>query len=150
VTPVEPPVLSPASFTSLVPARLLDTRGLSTVDGQFQGGGPLVLGQTVELTVANRGGVPIDADSVALNVTVTEGSGPGFVTVYPCGSQRPLTSSLNFVVGQSVPNAVITSRQERRTTRSCRLGCWTHERARRRSTGNSKVVAQWLLMERWS
>jgi CSLREA domain-containing protein len=105
--PPEPPDSSPASFVSLQPARLLDTRGQPTVDGQFQGGGPVGQGGTVELTVANRGGVPIDADAVVLNVTVTEGAGPGFVTVYPCGSSRPLTSNLNFSPGQSVPNAVI-------------------------------------------
>jgi hypothetical protein len=41
-----------------------------------------------------------------LNVTVAEPDGSGFVTVYPCGT-RPLASSLNFVAGQVVPNAVI-------------------------------------------
>jgi hypothetical protein len=33
---------------------------------------------------------------------------PGFVTVYPCGIDPPLASNLNFVDGQTVPNAVIT------------------------------------------
>ena len=87
------------------PAR--DATDLPTVDGLFQGGGLVGRGGTVELTVAERGGVPIDAESVALNVTVTETVGPGFVTVYPCGSQQPLASNLNYVGGQTVPNAVI-------------------------------------------
>jgi len=43
---------------------------------------------------------------VALNVTVTEPGGPGFLTVFPCGP-RPLASNLNFVAGQNVPNHVI-------------------------------------------
>jgi len=42
-------------------------------------------------------------------VTVVDGEAPnegGFVTVYPCGT-RPDASNLNFVFGQTVPNAVI-------------------------------------------
>ena len=107
--PPTPPTTSSSSFTSLQPARLLETRpGLTTVDGLFQGGGLVGRGQTIELTVADRGGVPLDAEAVALNVTVTESVGSGFVTVFPCGSQQPLASNLNYVTGQTVPNAVIT------------------------------------------
>jgi len=109
--PPRPPNTSAESFVSLQPARLLETRtgnGLTTVDGQFQGIGQLGRGQTIELQVAGRGGVPADAESAVLNVTVTEPVGSGFVTVFPCGSQRPLASNVNYVAGQSVPNAVIS------------------------------------------
>src|SRR5262249_11125121 len=44
--------------------------------------------------------------AVSLNVTSTEQAGDGFVTAYPCGS-RPLASSVNFVAGRDVANAVI-------------------------------------------
>jgi hypothetical protein len=44
--------------------------------------------------------------AVSLNVTVTEPDGAGYVTVYPCGT-KPLASSLNYVAGQTIPNAVI-------------------------------------------
>jgi hypothetical protein len=44
--------------------------------------------------------------AVALNVTVTDPSGAGFITVYPCGS-RTLVANVNYVAGQTVPNAVI-------------------------------------------
>ena len=44
--------------------------------------------------------------AISMNVTVTEPDGPGFVTVYPCGTQ-PNASSLNYVAGQTIPNAVI-------------------------------------------
>ncbi|HEY0519406.1 MAG TPA: hypothetical protein VGC84_07920, partial [Ilumatobacteraceae bacterium] len=64
-------------------------------------------GGTLELTVNGRGEVPLDAEAVVMNVTVTEASAAGFLTVYPCGSQRPLSSNLNFVTGGTVPNAVI-------------------------------------------
>ncbi len=98
-----------ASFTSLQPARLLDTRaGASTVDATFAGGGALGGGATVDLTVAGRGGVPAGGvGAVVLNVTVTGPTAPGFVTVYPAGSPRPLASNLNFVPGESIPNLVI-------------------------------------------
>jgi len=44
---------------------------------------------------------------VVLNVTVTDAQAAGFVTVYPCGSDRPLASSLNYVAGSTVANAVV-------------------------------------------
>jgi CSLREA domain-containing protein len=107
--PPRPPNTSVASLVPLQPARLLETRpGLPTVDGLFQGIGALSRGQTLELQVSGRGGVPADAEGVVLNVTVTEPVGSGFVTVYPCGSQQPLSSNVNYVAGQSVPNAVIS------------------------------------------
>jgi hypothetical protein len=51
--------------------------------------------------------VPPNARSVALNVTATEPDLPGFLTVYPSGAARPTTSNLNYVAGQTIPNAVI-------------------------------------------
>ena len=42
-----------------------------------------------------------------LNVTVTEATGSGFITVYPCGAAQPTASSLNYTAGQTVPNMVI-------------------------------------------
>jgi hypothetical protein len=99
---------SVSAFHALQPARVLDTRLVgTTVDGLAQGGGLVARGATIELPILNRGGVSETAAAVVLNVTATEGSGPGFVTVYPCGSQRPFASNLNFVAGASVPNAVI-------------------------------------------
>ena len=41
-----------------------------------------------------------------MNVTVTSSRGEGFVTAYPCDS-RPDASNLNYVLNQTVPNAVI-------------------------------------------
>ena len=64
-------------------------------------------GGVVELAVAGRAGVPGDASAVVLNVAVTGTQGAGFVTVFPCGSPRPNAANLNYVVGQTVPNAVV-------------------------------------------
>jgi hypothetical protein len=60
-----------------------------------------------ELQVTGVDGVPDgDVAAVSLNVTVTEPDASGFLTVYPCG-ERKVVSSLNYVAGQTVPNAVI-------------------------------------------
>jgi len=97
------------TFNALVPARLLDTRlDHPTIDGQSAGAGVRPLGSVTVVRVAGRGGVPAGAETAVLNVTVTEPTAPGFVTVYPCGIDPPLASNLNFVSGQTVPNAVIT------------------------------------------
>ncbi len=93
------------------PVRLLDTRtgpGLTTVDRLSSGIGKRVLDTVTELQVAGRGGLPADVGSVILNLTVTETSGPGFVTVFPCGAGRPNASSINFAAGSTLPNLVIT------------------------------------------
>ena len=42
-----------------------------------------------------------------MNVTVTEAVAAGFVTVFPCGAERPTASSLNVVAGATVANAVV-------------------------------------------
>src|SRR6185295_18541998 len=92
-----------SSLSSLVPARLLESRsGLATIDGQFNGVGVRGAGTVTALTVAGRGGVSGDAAAVVLNVTVTDAQAAGFVTVFPCGSARPLASNLNYVAGSTV------------------------------------------------
>ncbi|MCU1396412.1 MAG: hypothetical protein JWM34_4840 [Ilumatobacteraceae bacterium] len=100
-----PPV---GDFVPLAPARLADTRApKATIDGLFSGTGVVAAGTTFQLGVAGRGGVATDASAVALNVTVTNPAGAGFVTVYPCGSAQPTASNLNFDVGATIPNSVI-------------------------------------------
>jgi hypothetical protein len=96
-------------FTPLTtPVRLLDTRpGTPTVDGQFAGTGPVGANGVLQLKVAGRGGVPANATSVVLNVTVTQPAGPGYVSVYPCGQPPPNASNLNYAPGDTVPNAVV-------------------------------------------
>jgi hypothetical protein len=97
-----------SAMVSLTPGRLMDTReGQSTVDGQFAGIGVRAANSVTELLVGGRGGVPTDAEAVVLNVTVTAPEGSGFITVYPCGQAVPTTSNLNFVAGDTVPNAVV-------------------------------------------
>ena len=90
------------------PARLLETRpGLATIDGLYNAAGLRPAQGTIQLGVNGRADIPADASAVILNVTVDQAEGSGFLTVYPTGEGRPLTSNLNFVDGQTVPNAVI-------------------------------------------
>jgi hypothetical protein len=79
---------------------------MSTIDSQFAGTGAVSSGGVVELQVAGRGGVASNASALVLNITVVEPAAAGFVTVYPCGSDIPNTSSVNFVADATVANAV--------------------------------------------
>jgi hypothetical protein len=91
-------------FTPAGPVRLLDTRDGTGVgaSGAVPGGGE------VALRVLGVAGVPVDGvAAVVLNVTVTDPTSPGYLTVYPTGAARPLASNLNFERGRTVPNLVV-------------------------------------------
>jgi len=86
--------LPTGSFVASTPTRILDTR---PGDGQvgYSGDRPGV-GSVIDLTVAGVGPVPKSGVSaVVLSLTATEAAGPGFVTIWPAGSARPLASALN-------------------------------------------------------
>jgi hypothetical protein len=99
-----------SSFVAFAPQRIMDTRTPpdgQTVDHLFEGpgaggagaGGAFADGQTIELQVGGRAGVSTDASSAILNVAVTQTSGPGFLTLWPCDAAggRPNASSVNYV-----------------------------------------------------
>lgn len=98
-------------FTPAGPARVFDTRsgsaqGLRTVNKVKIGGD-----QEVRVKMTDLAGLTPSSGlgAVSLNVTATGTIADdfgGYVTVYPCGN-RPNASSLNFISGQTVPNAVI-------------------------------------------
>ena len=96
-------------FVPMVPARLLDTRlGNTTVDGQFAGAGPMASLSTLNLTVSGRAGIPASGvGAVALNITVTDPGGSGYLTAWPAGTPVPNASNLNFTAGLSISNQVI-------------------------------------------
>ena len=84
----------------VAPQRLLATR---TVDD------PLPADTIGILPITGSGGVPsAGVGSVVLNVTVTQPTSGGYLTVFPDDScDVPLASNLNFVAGQTVPNLVM-------------------------------------------
>ncbi|MEX1104904.1 MAG: peptidoglycan-binding protein [Ilumatobacteraceae bacterium] len=96
------------AVAAMAPVRLLDTRpGQPTIDGTSSGSGAVAAGSVTELPVIARGGLAANEIAVALNVTITEPTSPGFVTVYPCGGSRPTASNLNFTAGATVANLVV-------------------------------------------
>lgn len=97
------------SLTSFEPVRLLDSRaGQQTIDGEMQGLGRLSAGSVTPMAVRHRGGVGESADSVVINVTAVNPEMNGFLTVFPCGEEQPLTSSLNYTSRVAKGNNVIS------------------------------------------
>lgn len=89
-------------YRPVVPARLVDTR--------LRNGGPTTIGpgQSIDVQVAGRANVPATGASAAvLNVTATNPTSIGYLTVYPAGTPLPGASNLNFKAGQTVPNRAI-------------------------------------------
>ncbi|MGI8809504.1 MAG: hypothetical protein ACR2KK_17025 [Acidimicrobiales bacterium] len=88
------------TYVPLVPARILDTRN--------GGGGTVAAGTTIEVQVSGQGGIPAaGASAVILNATVTLPAAPGWLTMFPTGTARPLASDLNYTTGETRPNLVI-------------------------------------------
>jgi hypothetical protein len=96
-------------FTPIVPSRICDTRpdqaGVTT--NQCNNGGAGQVQQApYPRSVQVTGLVPSGAKGVVLNVTVTNPTAAGFMTVWP-GRFTPAVSDLNFVVGETVANLVV-------------------------------------------
>jgi hypothetical protein len=94
-------------FTPVTPNRLVDTRDPSNTPSI----GPLPRTTIINVNTAGRFGVPAGAAAVALNATITDSLGAGFVQLYPTGGATPgSTSNLNTArAGQTIPNAAYTS-----------------------------------------
>lgn len=94
----------PLRFSTLTPCRVLDTRG---DDGPL-GGPVLAPSESRVFPVAGSCGVPATARSVSVNVTVTQPSAPGYLSLFEGGGAAPLASTINFAPGQTrANNAVI-------------------------------------------
>jgi hypothetical protein len=57
--------------------------------------------------MAGSCGIPTEADAVAVNVTVTQPTAPGHLTIYPLGAPLPLASTINYSAGQTRANNAI-------------------------------------------
>jgi FlgD Ig-like domain len=93
-------VTEPGGFSSLTPARILDTRS---------NGGALAAAESRDLQVTGAGGVPsTNVSAVVLNVTVTATTASGYLSVYPAGTAKPTASNLNWNgPGTTIPNQVV-------------------------------------------
>ncbi|MGA3056474.1 MAG: glycosyl hydrolase family 18 protein [Candidatus Limnocylindrales bacterium] len=93
------PDTSGATFHSLAPGRILDTRSNTGLAGPF--------GSHVARTWQVTGGVvPSSATAVTGNLTVTGQTSRGYLYVGPEPMNNPTTSTLNFPVGDDRANAV--------------------------------------------
>lgn len=86
-----------AMLQPLSPTRIVDTRS-------NLGATRLVGGLAKRIQITGTGGVPAGSEAVSANFTVTEASGPGYLTVWNCSPERPVVSTLNFGAGDAVPN----------------------------------------------
>ncbi len=94
---------SGASFVAQSPQRILDSR---TQPQPKSVPTPGLFVTVRELQVAGVAGVPFSARSVVINLTATQATSAGYVTVYPCGTARPNASNINFTTA-TVSNMVV-------------------------------------------
>ena len=88
-------------FIAVDPYRSIDTR----MDSPWPAPGHLPAGATLRLIDDS-----VRVSAFAMNVTVTDTTGVGFVTAYPIGAAQtpaPLASTLNYAAGATVPNHAI-------------------------------------------
>jgi uncharacterized membrane protein YoaK (UPF0700 family) len=96
------PDASGATYHTLTPARVLDSR-----DGYWIGlAGAFSSHVARTFTVIGHGGVPGNATAVTGNLTVTEQTALGFLYIGPSPMNNPTSSTLNFPVGDDRANAV--------------------------------------------
>jgi hypothetical protein len=93
-------------MTALAPSRILDSRdGTGTAGALAQASAKII-------QVAGRGGIPsmtsaTPPTAVILNVTVTNGTAPSYLSAYPGDAPRPGISDLNWTPARTVPNLVV-------------------------------------------
>ncbi|MEY2522204.1 MAG: hypothetical protein QOJ66_769 [Ilumatobacteraceae bacterium] len=99
----QPPAVATTKFVPVVPRRILDTR-----DGIGAPAGAVGEGGQIDVQIAGVESVPTTGvAAVLLNVTATEATQAGYVSVYPSGTRRPVVSSLNLeAAGQTAANLV--------------------------------------------
>ena len=91
-----------SGFAGVTPVRVLDSRNnIGTTRGIF------APNETRSVRVAGVAGVPSNAVSVVVNVTVTQPQGSGFATAFPTGVALPTASNLNYVAGTTRANLAV-------------------------------------------
>ncbi len=113
----------PTNFFTASPCRIVDTRLASGPTG----GAPLVCGVDKVVTVTGGAcGVPASARAVAINVTVTQPSAPGYLTVFAASPYAPQTSVVNYSAGQTRANNAIVSLSAGKVAVHCGPSGTTH------------------------
>lgn len=86
------------AYVPVTPYRAFDTRTTTSIPARKT---------NIEPINTTAGSVGPDLAALVLNVTVTDTTGAGFVTVFADGEAMPATSNLNWTAGQTVPNLAI-------------------------------------------
>ncbi|HBL25438.1 MAG TPA: hypothetical protein DD490_01225 [Acidobacteria bacterium] len=89
----------------VTPCRLFDTR-------RPEDGPALTSGVTRILELQGACGIPATAKALALNATVVEPSGAGYLTIYPADALPPLAATATFAAGQLRSNNALVSLAE--------------------------------------
>jgi len=90
------------AYFTVPPCRLLDTRAA----GQT----PALASAAIRaLTVSGRCAVPASAKAIAVTLTVTGGTGLGFLSLFPANLPPPATAALNFAANQTRSSNAIAS-----------------------------------------
>ncbi len=100
----------PFQFHSVTPCRIVDTRNpANTVGGGSGTGGPALTNTASrDFPIQGQCGVPSGAKAAVLNVTITQPTQEGHLTLWPSGTTKPLVSTLNFVAGEpAIANGAI-------------------------------------------
>ena len=90
---------STMSYSPVTSRRILDTRQVDSATKR------LAAGQLVELSMPSS--IPSSAEAVALNLTLVDTAAWGWAAVYPCGQERPNTSTVNALAGQTVAGSAL-------------------------------------------
>jgi hypothetical protein len=102
-TPAPPPAVTTASFFTLAPCRLVDTRGSA---GPL-GGPALIAGVTRRFTATGHCGIPSTAKALSVNVTTTQTIAAGDLRLFPVGIPMPATSAINYRAHQTRANNAV-------------------------------------------
>ncbi len=95
------------------PSRFVETRdGATTIDGLYEGGGPLAAGSTTTVQIGGRDGIAADAIAAVVNVGAVDPLAAGYLTVTGCVSPLPNASSLNFTTGVNGANEIVVELNE--------------------------------------
>jgi len=102
---VVPPPPPPATFYTVTPCRVADTRNAAGPTG----GPALVAGATRSFPVTGGAcGIPPTAIALSVNVTAVGAAARGYLTLYPGdAASPPPTSNINFSAGQTRANNAI-------------------------------------------
>ncbi|MGH2512293.1 MAG: fibronectin type III domain-containing protein, partial [Candidatus Limnocylindrales bacterium] len=102
VTPIG---LPGATYHVVLPSRLVDSRRALGLAGKLVAGHHQLF-QVTGVPLADSSTIPGTAVAITGNLTVTDQTAPGYLSLTPVGTDQPGTSTLNFPVGDVRANGV--------------------------------------------